>query len=167
MGSVISMRTRNRIEAQGFLGLDDVEIAQLNYWFRLSPAVCMVWTAVGVYLESPAALAALIPLALTAGLLKWHPFDVVYNFGLRFISGGPRIPAYGKQRRFGFLMASFFLSVAALGFFVGIPVVGYALGGMMVASASVNMLTGYCVPGFVYGKLFGASAPAREVAAGI
>src|SRR5262249_50290832 len=35
--------TRSRIEAQGFLGLDDRIIDELNYWLRLSPAICMIW----------------------------------------------------------------------------------------------------------------------------
>jgi hypothetical protein len=37
--------TRNRIEAQGFLGFDDRTLTQINYWLRLSPAICMVWAA--------------------------------------------------------------------------------------------------------------------------
>ncbi len=42
--SVISITTRRRIEAQGFVGLDDDTLAQINYWLRLAPAICMIWT---------------------------------------------------------------------------------------------------------------------------
>ena len=50
---------RRRIEAQGFLGLDDATLARINYWLRLSPAICMVWAAVGTALGSAPVLWAL------------------------------------------------------------------------------------------------------------
>ncbi len=155
MGRVITLRNRRNIEAQGFLGLDDVEIARLDGWLRFSPAVCMTWTAIGVFLAAPAVLIALVPFALLGGLLKGHPFDVVYNHAIRHITRGPRIPAYGKPRRFGCLMASAVLSIAAAGFAFGVPAVGYALGSLMVLMAGVNVTTGFCIPSFTYGKLFG------------
>ena len=45
---------RQNVQAQGFCGLDDETVAQINYPLRLSPAICMVWTAVGTTLASPA-----------------------------------------------------------------------------------------------------------------
>jgi hypothetical protein len=44
---------RRNIEAQGFYGLDDETCAPINYPLRLSPAICMVWTAFGTALTSP------------------------------------------------------------------------------------------------------------------
>jgi hypothetical protein len=52
--SMISMTARRRIEAQGFVGLDDNSLSQINYWLRLAPANCMIWTAMGTALASPA-----------------------------------------------------------------------------------------------------------------
>ena len=59
---------RSRIEAQGFLGLDDRMIGRLNYWLRLSPAICMIWAAIGTALESSPVLWALAPFALLGGV---------------------------------------------------------------------------------------------------
>ena len=165
MGNVISMRMRRNIEIQGFLGLDDIEVAQLNYWLRLSPAICALWTAVGVFYASPTVLAALAPFALLGGILNGHPFDVIYNYGLRFVAGGPRIPAYGAPRKFGCRAASVVLTLAAVSFYVGIAPVGYALGGLMVALAGVNVLTGFCVPSYTYRKLFGSKSLSVNTAA--
>jgi hypothetical protein len=36
-GEVIPLTTRKRIEAQGFVDLDDVTLGQINYWLRLFP----------------------------------------------------------------------------------------------------------------------------------
>ena len=62
--SQIPAQTRNRIEAQGFLGFDDLTLTQINYWLRQSPALCMVWAALGMALNSPPILWALVPFAL-------------------------------------------------------------------------------------------------------
>lgn len=86
--------------------------------------------------------------------MKNHPFDVLYNYGLRFVTGGPKIPEYGAPRRFGCLMAAALLSVTAAAFSAGIVMPGYLLGGMMSAMAGINVFTGFCVPSHLYGKLF-------------
>jgi hypothetical protein len=161
------VQTRKRIEAQGFADISDLQVAQLNYWLRFSPAVCAIWTAIGLYFASPGILAALVPFALLGGFLKRHPFDAFYNHGLRYLTGGPPIPAYGMPRRFACRVASVVLSGAALGFYLGLPAVGYLLGGMLVVAASVNVTTGLCLPSFVYGKLVGGPFPIGDATTGI
>jgi hypothetical protein len=156
--SVISAKTKNRIEAQGFVEIADDEIRQINYWLRLAPAICMTWTAVGVVLASPIVLWALVPFALLGGILRGHPFDVIYNHGLRHIFKTPRLPRYGLPRRFACLTASGLLMVAALGFQFGFPIIGYAVGGFMVVAAFTNVSTGFCIPSFIYGLIFGKAA---------
>ena len=77
--SAMSPIVRNRVEAQWFLGLDDETIHQINYWLRLSPAICMIWTGIGTWLESAPVLWALAPFALLGALLPGHPFDLLYT----------------------------------------------------------------------------------------
>ena len=79
---------RSRVEAQGFLGLDDRMIGHLNYWLRLSPAICMIWAAIGTALESAPVLWALAPFALLGVLLPGHPFDLLYRFGVQPMTSG-------------------------------------------------------------------------------
>jgi len=69
-----SSPVRGRIETQGFLGLDDRTIHQVNFWRLLSPAMRMTWTAVTTALQSAPALWALAPFALLGALLPGHPF---------------------------------------------------------------------------------------------
>ena len=152
---IISTKTRNRIEAQGFVGIEDANLAQVNYWLRFSPAICMTWTAVGVVLASPLILWALVPFALLGGILRGHPFDVLYNYGLRHIFKTPKLPPYGLPRRFACLSAAGLLMIAALGFQFGAAIVGYAVGGFMVIAAFTNVSTGFCIPSFIFGLIFG------------
>jgi hypothetical protein len=154
MSSVLGT-VRQNIEAQGFCGLDDKTCAQINYPLRLSPTICMVWAAAGTALASPIILWALVPFAALGAILRGHPFDVVYNHGLRHLLGTPALPLYGIRRRFACALATVMLIAAAWGFQAGIPTVGYIVGWSLVAAALVNVSTGFCIPSFVVRIFFG------------
>ncbi len=106
-------KVRERIVAQGFCGLDDATYAQINYPLRVSPAICMAWAAVGTALASPAILWALVPFAALGAILPGHPFDVLYNHGLRYLLGTPPLPRYPHRRRFACLFATVMIIGAA------------------------------------------------------
>ncbi len=150
-----SATIRERIQAQGFCGLDDATYAQINYPLRLSPAICMVWAAVGTALASPAILWALVPFAAFGAILPGHPFDVLYNYGLRYFFGTPTLPRYPLRRRFACIMATVMTIAAAWGFQAGVPMVGYVVGWSLVAAAFVNVSIGFCVPSFILRLIFG------------
>lgn len=148
MSSILGT-VRENIQAQGFCGLDDKTCAQINYPLRLSPAICMVWAAVGTALASPTILWALAPLAALGAILPGHPFDVFYNHGLRHLLGTPALPRYGARRRFACALATAWLVATAWAFQAGMPTIGYILSWSLVATAFVNVSTGFCVPSFI------------------
>jgi hypothetical protein len=151
----ISVTGKARIEAQGFVGLDDRTLAQIDYWLRLSPAICMLWVAIGTVLNSPTILWILVPFAALGALLPGHPFDVLYNYGFRFLLHGPRLPRYPLPRRLACLMAAAMITGEAWSFQSGHPLAGHILGWSLVAAAFANVSTGFCVPSFIYGIIFG------------
>jgi len=146
---------RSRIEAQGFLGLDDQTVSHLNYWLRLSPAICMIWAAIGTALESAPVLWALTPFALLGALLPGHPFDLLYRFGVQPLTSGPPIPRYSLPRRFACLLATVMIVTAAWSFQSGRTFSGQIFGWVLVCAAFVNVSTGFCIPSFLYGLIFG------------
>lgn len=148
MSSVLGT-VRENIQAQGFCGLDEKTCAQINYPLRLSPAICMVWAAVGTALASPAILWALAPFAALGAILPGHPFDVFYNYGLRHLLDTPALPRYGARRRFACALATVWLVATAWAFQAGMPIVGHILGWSLVATAFVNVSTGFCIPSFI------------------
>lgn len=154
MSSILGT-VRENIQAQGFCGLDEKTCAQLNYPLRWSPAICMVWAAVGTALASPTILWALAPFAALGAILPGHPFDVFYNYGLRHLFGTPALPRYGARRRFACALATVMIVAAAWGFQAGMPMVGYIVGWSLVAAAFVNVSTGFCMPSFVVRLFFG------------
>jgi Domain of unknown function (DUF4395) len=153
--SQISTTARERIQAQGFCGLSDATYAQINYPLRLSPGIMMVWVAVGTVLASARIMWALVPFTALGAILTGHPFDVLYNYGLRYLMGRPKLPRYGLRRRFAFAVATIMVMLAAWAFQAGVPLLGYIVGGAIVASTCLQVITGICGPAVLAGRLFG------------
>lgn len=142
-------RLRRKIEAEGFTSpIDDKAIVQMAYGLRLAPALCMTWAATGTVLASSTILWALVPLAILGALLPNHPFDALYNFGLRHLIGAAPLPRYPLTRRLVCVMAVMMLLLAGWGFQASLPMVGYFFGGQMAAVALIYSTTGFCLASF-------------------
>jgi hypothetical protein len=153
--SHISAIARERMQAQGFCGLSDATYAQINYPLRLSPVIMMVWVAMGTVLGSAQILWTLVPFTALGAILTGHPFDVLYNQGLRHLMGRQELPRYGIRRRFAFAVATLMTALAAWGFQVGMLLLGDIVGGAIVASTCLQVITGICGPAVLAGRLFG------------
>lgn len=152
---------RRRVEAQGFVGLDDETLADVGPWLRLAPGICMTWAAVATITTSATAFWVLVPFAALGAILPGHPFDVVYNYGIRRALRRPRLPRYSAPRRFACGVATVWLAAAALAFQSGATTLGYILGGSLVVAAALPTFTDFCIPSFVYGLVFGKPSGCR------
>ena len=65
------------------------------------------------------------------------------------------MPRYPMPRRFACMLASAWIAAEALCFTYGMSLAGHVLGWSLVATASVPVITGFCVPSFIYGLIFG------------
>jgi hypothetical protein len=156
-------RRRRLAEMQGFTGLDDRTLAQVDPWLRLAPAICMAWAGVGTALGSALVLAALIPFAAGGAIGPRHPFDYVYELGVRPRLGTPQIPRYGAPRRFACALASVWLAAAAAAFYLGAATLGTLLGASLVLAAAFPTFAGFCIPSWIYTRLLHPqAAPARR-----
>jgi hypothetical protein len=142
-------RLRRKIEAEGFVGPpDDDNLVKIAYGLRLAPAICLTWTVVGTGLALPFILWALVPFAALGAMLPNHPFDTIFNFGLRHLVGAPPLPHYPLFRRLVCVAATVMLLSAGWGFQAGLPVVGYSFGTLMALFAAIYVTTGFCVLSF-------------------
>ncbi len=143
-------QVRQRLEIQGFLGLDDRSLAAAEPWLRIAPAACATIGAVGTALASPQILWALAATAILGAALPFHPFDLVYNLGLRHLAGLSRLPANGAPRRFACAVGGVWLLATGAMFGTGSALAAYALGGAFVATATLVATTHICIPSLVY-----------------
>lgn len=86
----ISPLTKRRLEIQGIIGANEPTFAETATWLRFAMALCALLAAAGTLLASPIFLWSLVPIAVWGAASSVHPFDHVYNFGLRHLTGNGR-----------------------------------------------------------------------------
>lgn len=154
----LSQVTRARLEMQGFTNLSDGELLELRPWLRLSPIITIAWMATGIALASARVIWALLPFSILGVILPGHPFDVIYNFGIRYFIGGRKLPRYHWARRACCLLASLWAAGVGWAFHGGAIMLAHVLGGMFIAAALLPVTIDFCIPSYLYGLIFGKPA---------
>ncbi len=155
MSTTLTETTRRRLDIQGFERVDDGVLAQVAPWLRLAFGLCAAMAAVGTAMASPMILLLLVPIASLAALSPVHPFDLIYNYGIRFLTGTSALPKRGAPSRFACGLGAVWLVVTAWVFQAGHPIVGYVLGGLLTSVGLLVSTTDVCIPSLVYRSIFG------------
>jgi hypothetical protein len=150
---LLSPAIRNRLEMQGYTCTDDAAFARVVPWLRFTPALCAALIAIGTALASPVVLWILVLLAALGAVFPRHPFDFIYNAGLRHLIGTPPLPPNGTPRRLACGTAAVWLAATAWAFGSGATMTGYVLGGILTAAGAVVSVSHFCLPSFVYAVL--------------
>ena len=146
---------RSRLEAQGFCGLDDATLDKLAPWLRWTYTLGTLITVIGVALSSPGVLWALAVVTAAGIVLPFHPFDLLYNHGMRHLTGTGPFPRSGPQRHFVFVVATAWLVATGWAFYVGANIVGIVLGLMLILVGGLASTTNFCIPSFIYNAVTG------------
>jgi len=159
--TTLSPTTMRRLHLQGF-AVDDAWLAEVSPWLRLSPALCGTFAALGTATASPTILFALAGIALLGAVMPFHPFDFIYNYGIRFLVGKRPLPPNGAPRRFSCGIAAVWLVATALCFLSGQATAGYTLGALFIVVAGLMSTTDICIPSLMYHllrRLTGGASP--------
>ena len=146
----ISATTRRRLDIQGFGDVSDQAFAEVMPWHRLAFAICAIVAAAGTYFASPILLGLLAVVAALSAASPVHPFDLIYNHGIRHIRGTGPLPQRGTPVRLACGMGSVWLIGVIIAFLSGQMIAGYVFGGIIVASATLVATIDVCVPSMVY-----------------
>ena len=76
---------RKRLEIQGFF-LSDKDLKELGPWFRWTYIICGIFMLLGTVLASPIILWSIGAIALIGAILPFHPFDLLYDYGIRYFT---------------------------------------------------------------------------------
>lgn len=154
----VSATIRHRLETQGFAcPVDDPAFAEIVPWLRFTTALCTAWIVVGTVLASPVILGILVPIAGIGAIHTRHPFDYLYNHGIRRLTGTKPLPPNGAPRRFACAAASVGLIITAGAFWVDAMLVGYLVGALLIAVGTLVSVTHFCIPSTIYRMLFDQS----------
>ena len=146
----MSTSVRQRLEAQGFCGLDDAALREIGPWLRWSPVLCTLVMLAGVALASPAILWSLAAMAFLGVWLPFHPFDLLYNHVARHLTGTRPFPHQGPQRRFACGIATVWLVTTGWLFYTGATTLGYTFGIPLILVAGLVSVTHICIPSMIY-----------------
>ena len=158
----LSPTTRRRLEIQGFCDIEQRTLAETAPWLRLAFALCTALAAAGTLLASPIVLGSLVPIAVLAAAFPVHPFDLLYNRGLRYVIGTGPLPKRGAPNRFACGLGAAWLIVIAWAFHAGAMMTGYVLGGMLTLVGLLVSTTDICIPSFVFRSIFGFPPKAKD-----
>jgi len=146
----VNPTVRSRLEAQGFCGLNDATLEELSPWLRWTYTIGTLVTLIGVASMSPVVLWVLAAITSAGIFLPFHPFDLLYNYGARILTGTKPFPHSGPQRRFVFVVATAWLIATGWMFYIGAPIAGIALGVPLILVGALASITNFCIPSLIY-----------------
>jgi hypothetical protein len=142
--------TERNLAAQGYC-LRSQESRALRWGLRLPTALCLALVVTGLALQSAVLILALVPIGAIAGWTRRHPFDLIWNRGLRHVTGAPELPSNPTPRRHAFKLGTIWLLGIGLLFAVGQPTAALILGSILVSVCGVVTFTNFCIPSTLLG----------------
>lgn len=155
----ISRTTLKRLDIQGFDTVERERLAEVAPWLRLAFGLCTGLAVVATVNASTALLAALAVVALTAAVFPVHPFDLIYNHGIRPFTRTRPLPRRGAPARFACGMGAVWLVGTVVAFESGVPALGYGLGYALAMVGGLVATLDICIPSMVFRLLFGPPKP--------
>ena len=137
--------THSNLHTQGYrLSADQAQTLRIG--LRFPTALCLALVVTGLVLESALMIALLVPIGAAAGWTRRHPFDLIWNHGLRHLAGAPELPPNPARRRHAFKLATVWLAGVAALVAGGATTAALILGGVLVAVCSLVTVTNFCIP---------------------
>jgi hypothetical protein len=159
MPSTLGTKRLCRLDVQGFDSIDEEHLAEVAPWLRMAFALCATLAIVATALASTPLLLALAAIAFLAGILPVHPFDLIYNYGIRRLTGTRRLPKRGPPSRFACGVGAMWVIVTIAAFDSPYPIVGYVLGFTLAAVATLVATTDICLPSMIFRAVLGGPVP--------
>ena len=157
---------RRRLEIRGVACSNDPEFIKMVPWIRFTFVICGSTFGIATALAFTPLLWAMVPLAALGAVFPRHPFDLVYNHGVRYLTKTQPLPLNRAPTRFACGLGSVWVAATALAFTMGPAWLGYALGGALTSVAALVSITHFCIPSAVYQLLFGNRAAVSAALAG-
>ncbi len=159
MPSTLGTKRLGRLDVQGFDSIDEEHLAEVGPWLRMAFGLCATLAIVATALASKPLLFTLAAIAFLATILPVHPFDLIYNYGIRRLTGTRRLPKRGPPSRFACGVGALWVIVTIGAFDSPYPIVGYVLGFTLAAVATLVATTDICIPSMIFRAALGAPVP--------
>ena len=162
----ISPRLQSWLELRGIACSIDPEFLKVVPWMRTTFILSGSLVGIGTAFAYTPLLWAMVPIAAAGAIFTVHPFGLIYNHGLRHLTGTRQLPSNDVPTRFSSGVAAVWIVLIALSFQLGVAPLGYTLGGLLTAVAALVSITHFCIPSFIYQFFFGDRALALRAVFG-
>lgn len=135
----------SNLDVQGYC-LTTEESRALRWGLRFPTALCLALVVTGLVLQSAVLILALVPVGVVAGWSRRHPFDLIWNDGIRYLNGAPELPPNPRPRRHAFKLGAAWLGVVGVLLAVGQPTAALVLGSVLLAVCGLVTVTNFCIP---------------------
>jgi len=162
MSNTISPKVVRRLELRGVKISDDPGFVRMVPWSRMTFALCAMFVGLGTLFAYTPLLWVMVLIAAIGGATSRHPFDAVYNYGLRRLIGAAELPTNAAPTRFACAVAAPWIAAIALAFQFEYTVSAYLLGTMFVGVAGIVASTHFCIPSVVFHLLVTAQVALRH-----
>lgn len=136
---------------QGYAEWSTDDLRRLAWGLRFTPGLCMALAVVGLATRSPGIHFLLAALGiLTFFTPAHHPFDLLYNHGVRHLFGAPKLPPNPLPRRIACLLGG------AMNLGIGAAFVGgrlgwaYGVGAVLILLQIVVLTSHFCVASWLF-----------------
>jgi hypothetical protein len=162
MRSNTSAWMRGNLTTQGYC-LSDAERRELAFGLRFSTGLCLSLVIVALVLGSAGMVFALSGIGLVASFSARHPFDHLFNHGVRRLTRGPALPPNPPRRRAAFKVATAWLVVVGTLLATGAATFALVLGGLLVAACATVTATNLCLPSETFAWLARRRTPKNPI----
>ena len=145
---------RRRLETQGYLGFTDTELNDFKFGIRFAYYLCGSLMVIGLAFNKVEILAAAMIIAFFGTLPPYHPFDYLYNYGVRHLMNKPKMPHRSNQGRFACGIATIWVGGIIYLLYTGFTIWAYITGGFLVFVATLVSTMDICIPSMIYNFLF-------------
>jgi hypothetical protein len=94
-------------------------------------------------------LLVLATIGLAAGISQRHPFDQLWNHGIRHFLRAPEVPPSPPRRRHAFKLATAWLFCVAALMAAGLTAAALVLGAALLAACAMVTAFNLCIPSIV------------------
>ena len=113
---------------------------------RFATGLCLALTAGALIAGSAPAFLALAVVAAVGGFSERHPFDYLWNRGVRRLFGAPSLPPSPRRRRHAFKAATAMMLVEAALLAAGAAVAAAIFGALILGACATVTVTNLCLP---------------------
>jgi len=150
----ISETCKRRLHVQGYVNYSDKELNDYKYGIRFAYGLCITLVATGLAFNNIPVLSFIALIAFVGAFPPYHPFDYLYNYGVRQLLNKPKMPPRTNQGRFACGIASAWLVGVIYLLHANQVLIGNILGAALFAVGVLVATTDICIPSMIYNSIF-------------